>query len=293
MIQIGIADTLRKKVSAMFDTKYLKINNLTERCKANGFASLCAVGDLMRLAVCVDYAQKYTLPFYKKRGIPLSVFYDTMVDISVWCENNDNKGLKNYNWLKNHLKGELFKVGRLQYQFYKCDNLTFDYKKLPVSSGDNAVFVHIPQGEKLDFNACKASLVDSKEFFKQYFPDYKFNYFICESWLLYGSNGEFMSENSNIVKFQSLFNIAYSEKDDSQGIERIFGKRRLLVSQYPEDTTLRRQAKAYIQRGGISLAVILILTNCFTALAKTVCSISKQSGLPRQHILMFRLACFQ
>ena len=67
MIQIGIADTLRKKVSAMFDTKYLKINNLTERCKANGFASLCAVGDLMRLAVCVDYAQKYTLPFYEKR----------------------------------------------------------------------------------------------------------------------------------------------------------------------------------------------------------------------------------
>ena len=250
MIQIGIADTLRKKVSAMFDTKYLKINNLTERCKANGFASLCAVGDLMRLAVCVDYAQKYTLPFYEKKGLPLSVFYDTMADISVWCENNDNKGLKNYNWLKNHLKGELFKVGRLQYQFYKCDNLTFNYKKLPVSYGDNAVFVHIPQGEKLDFNACKASLVDSKEFFKQYFPDYKFNYFICESWLLYGSNGEFMSENSNIVKFQSLFNIAYSEKDDSQGIERIFGKRRLLVSQYPEDTTLRRQAKAYMQRGG-------------------------------------------
>ena len=101
----------------MFDTKYLKINNLTERCKANGFASLCAVGDLMRLAVCVDYAQKYTLPFYEKKGIPLSVFYDTMADISVWCENNDNKGLKNYNWLKNHLKGELFKVGRLQYQF--------------------------------------------------------------------------------------------------------------------------------------------------------------------------------
>ena len=91
----------------MFDTK------LTERCKANGFASLCAVGDLMRLAVCVDYAQKYTLPFYEKKGIPLSVFYDTMADISVWCENNDNKGLKNYNWLKNHLKGELFKVGRL------------------------------------------------------------------------------------------------------------------------------------------------------------------------------------
>ena len=60
----------------MFDTKYLKINNLTERCKANGFASLCAVGDLMRLAVCVDYAQKYTLPFYEKKGIPLSVFYD-------------------------------------------------------------------------------------------------------------------------------------------------------------------------------------------------------------------------
>lgn len=250
MIKIALDTDLSKKVSALFDTDYPKINKLTERCKTGGFASLCAADDLMRLAVCVDYAQKYTLPLYEQMGIPLEVFYDTMSDISVWCANNDNKGLENYNWIKNHLKCELFKIGRLQYQLYKCNNPTFKYNKLPFSYGDNAVFVHIPQGEKLDLYACKASLKNAKSFLEIYFADFSFDYFICESWLLYGSNSDFMAENSNIMKFASLFNIAYSEKDDSQGIERIFGKRKLFVSQYSENTSLQISAKRYMQNGG-------------------------------------------
>ena len=57
----------------------------------------------------------HTFAKYKKLGIDDSVFYNTMRDIKIWCKNNGNKGLNNWGWIKNHLKCELFKLGRLQF----------------------------------------------------------------------------------------------------------------------------------------------------------------------------------
>ncbi|MDE5995558.1 MAG: amidohydrolase, partial [Eubacterium sp.] len=171
-------------------------------------------------------------------------------DIRIWCENNDNIGLKEYNWIKNHLAFELFKIGRLQFQLFKCNNPTLNYKKLPIKYGDKAVYIHIPQGEKLDYDACVASINSAKAFLKEYFPKFKFEYFFCESWLLYDKNKEFMDENSNILKFQSLFNIAYSVQDDKQAIERIFGKKEKDVHCYKQETSLQKSAKEYLQNGG-------------------------------------------
>lgn len=173
-----------------------------------------------------------------------------MADIGIWCKNNHNEGLKEYNWIKNHLGFELFKIGRLQFQLFKCNNPTLDYKKLPIKYRSKAVYIHIPQGEKLDYNACLESINSAKIFLKEYFPKYKFEYFFCESWLLYEKNKEFMDENSNILKFQTLFNIAYSVKEDKQAIERIFGKKERDVNCYKQETSLQKSAKKYVQNGG-------------------------------------------
>ena len=56
-----------------------------------------------------------------------------------------------------------------------------------------------------------------------------------------------------------MFDIVYSSQDDRQAIERIFGKRRIIKSSYPENTTLQRNAKKYILSGkklGIGIGVI-------------------------------------
>lgn len=213
----------------------------------------------MRLAVCLDYATRYTLPFYQDKSIPLDIFYATMSDIKIWCKNYNNKGLKNSNWISNHLKGELFRIGRLQYQLYNCDVKHLDYNLLPFDKNEQMLYIHIPQGEKLIYSDCVKSICDAKAFFSKYFPDFEYKLFFCESWLLFEDNYKFMDESSNILQFQSLFSIVYSNTIDVQGIERIFGKRKLLKQNYAEGTKLQKSAKQYMLDGnklGFGIGVI-------------------------------------
>ena len=81
---------------------------------------------MVRLAVVLKSFER-THDFYKSKIISDDVFYDTIKDAAVWCENNQNNGLKNYRWLHNHASGKLFKIGRLQFQMYKAP-MGPDYK---------------------------------------------------------------------------------------------------------------------------------------------------------------------
>ena len=54
-----------------------------------------------------------------------------------------------------------------------------------------------------------------------------------------------MKSGCNILQFQSLFDIVMSSTDDRQAIERIFGKRRLIKKNYPENTSLQKRAKRF------------------------------------------------
>lgn len=103
-----------------------------------------------------------------------------------------------------------------------------DYTKLPFKRGDNLLYIHIPQGEKLTRESCTDSVRRAEEFFRSHFPNYEYDYFFCESWLLFPGNRSFMAKDSNIVKFMDLFTPAYSTENDSQAIERIFGERKAI-----------------------------------------------------------------
>jgi hypothetical protein len=132
------------------------------------------------------------------------------------------------------------------------------YNKLPFRYGDNLIYVHIPEGEKLSEDKCLESFVMAKTFFSEFFPEHKYEYYFCESWLLFDGNRDFMKEDSNIVKFMNLFEHCYSMKIDVQAIERIYGKRKLLKRNYSENTDLQRRAKAYMLSGnklGVGIAV--------------------------------------
>lgn len=247
--KIGLSDDLCAAVLSLIQNKKDKINTLAERCRERGFSVLEKQDDLTRLAVCLTYT-KYTKEQYARLKIDDKIFYDTMGDLRIWCENNGNKGLKNYAWIQNHLKSELFRLGRLQFQLFTCDNPHYDYSYLPFEKGDKAIFVHIPQGEKLIYSDCVESLKTAKAFFAEHFPDYDYRFFICESWLLFEDNWRFMKSGCNILQFQSLFDIVMSSTDDRQAIERIFGKRRLIKKNYPERTSLQRSAKEFMLDGG-------------------------------------------
>ncbi|MGN1123027.1 MAG: acyltransferase domain-containing protein [Eubacterium sp.] len=246
---LNLDEKLKQKVIDLAYKDRVNLLLLAEKCNEGNYSCLKTKDDLTRLAVVIMCLEN-TRVQYERLKIDDKVLFDTMSDISIWCSNNDNKGLKNYGWIKNHLSCELFRLGRLQFQIFNCNNPTLNYKRLPFSFGEKMIYVHIPQGERLIYDDCVSSLKQAKAFFSKHFPDFEYRYFFCESWLLYGDNDKFMPQDSNIIKFASLFDVRYSVKDDSQAIERIFGKRQLFKSRYPESTTLQKNAKTYMQNGG-------------------------------------------
>lgn len=246
---INFDENLKQKVIDLAEKDKVKILSLAKKCISGNFSCLRFADDITRLAVILECAAN-AREKYQKLGISDSIFYDTMDDIRIWCENNNNKGLKNYRWLKNHVSLELFKIGRLQYQFYTCKSRFLKYSLLPFDYGEKVIYVHIPQGEKLVYSDCVSSIKEAKIFFEKYFPGYSYRFFFCESWLLFAENWQFMEPSSNILQFSSLFDIVYSYSVDAQAIERIYKKRRINKSKYPEDTSLQKSAKAYMLSGG-------------------------------------------
>ena len=248
--KINLNSELKNKVLSLVERDRAKLISLCKKADNDNSKSVFAKNDMIKLAVALLYSVEFTYPKYQKAVISDEIYFETMKDIAVWCENNNNKGLKNLPWIKNHLNFELFKLGRLQFQIYKCDNRTLNYDLLPFNFGENLIYAHISQGEKLVYAECVNSLKNAKRFFCEYFPNYDFDYFFCESWLLYGENWQFMNSSSNILQFSTLFDLVYSFDDDRQAIERIFGKRQLIKSKYQENTALQRSAKRFMQNGG-------------------------------------------
>ena len=163
--KINLNSELKNKVLSLVERDRAKLISLCKKADNDNFKSVFTKNDMIKLAVALLYSVEFTYPKYQKAVISDEIYFETMKDIAVWCENNNNKGLKNLPWIKNHLNFELFKLGRLQFQFYKCNNKLLDYSLFPFDYGEKVVYVHIPQGEKLVYAECVNSLKNAKSFF--------------------------------------------------------------------------------------------------------------------------------
>ena len=92
-------------------------------------------------------------------------------------------------WGTYFINVKIIEIGRLQYEFYNGN-----------------IKIHIPKGDKLIYKSIITSLENSKDYITKYFNIYKYNYY-CDSWLLSSSLKGILNEDSNILKFQSLFEI--------------------------------------------------------------------------------------
>lgn len=199
---------------------------------------------------------------YKKLGISDEVFYDTFSDISVWVntakreENID--GLLEVWWIRHILYLNMFKLGRMQYQFYKTDYILSGLSplqalKAPIKNKSRVLNIHISEGARLDYSECEKSVLLARKFFSEYFPEYDYKGFVCDSWLLDPRNAEFMSNESNIMKFSNLFcTVMKPHKNNKEIIRRLWGKQneKTDFSLLSEDTDLQKRTKNYLLLGG-------------------------------------------
>ena len=191
---------------------------------------------------------------YKSKNIPHDIFIATMSDLSVWINRHYNWfgewGFSQYGWLKNHLRGELFKLGRLQFEFSEVrDDSTPDY--IGLKKGDPILSVHIPRGGRMDEAACIDSFNQAEKFFLEYF-DYKFKAFGCFTWLFDPNFKNLLPPESNILKFQQLFNIFKYSGEDYGGLDYIFVNiNKDNIKDAPTDTSFRKAIVEHILSGGI------------------------------------------
>ena len=154
---------------------------------------------------------------YEKIGADESVFLDSAEDIVRWCDAwSETKGelyLGELNWLSLVFSAKIIKLGRLQFCFAKE---THTIEKYGVQKGDTVLAIHIPAAGPLLLEECKKSVDMAREFFPKHFPDTDFKCFTCHSWLLDPTHTEIMKPGSNILAFQTMFDIV--EKDVSESL---------------------------------------------------------------------------
>lgn len=152
---------------------------------------------------------------YLEAGIPEEIYLDTMSDAFIWAELyrrlEGRVGLRETSWLLLHIRLELFRLGRLQFQL---DDTPSEFRS--VIDSDRAIQVHIPDVGPLDVDACISSFKLARDFYKEELP------FICDSWLLEPELEKVLPEKSNILSFQKLFHIFSVDKENPQCHQRVF-----------------------------------------------------------------------
>ena len=195
---------------------------------------------------------------YQLKNIADSVYFDTFSDLTIWYNNCvrdfEESGLNAYGWLCHHIKMELFRIGRLQFQPQALsESLIINNTVLP--KGQIVLNVHIPQGGPLIPEECERSYEMAREFFEGRQP-----VFVCFSWLMSTRLREVLEPNSNILKFQNRYHICSIDEEKRQAEERIFIQVQDNPDNYPENTSLQKNVKKYLQSGkkiGVGIGVFI------------------------------------
>ncbi len=262
---------------------------------------------------------------HREHDIPDEIVRDTMSQIVLYLNmTTEKQGFAEViphlaAWLMNHLRGVIYKLARLQFQFgdsryrirvfrndatgqvvalsedgvrFRADGqilrdgddptgawtahlsaeggvvegspivptgralrrhveLPADGWRQVLAPGDPVLHIHIPGGEPMHYDRCGRSFEMALEFFPRHFPDYRFNAFMCGSWILDTAIQQFMPETSNLVRFQRevyLFPIGLS---DTSLPRAIFDEVPEDLSRAPRDTTMQRGYLDAMQAGGL------------------------------------------
>lgn len=184
---------------------------------------------------------------YMDSGLSREIFFNTFLDIGYWCSNCYDRygeyGINEYEWISKLIDHKVIRLGRLEYEpvIMEKDILV---PELILSKGEKVIFVHIPQGSRLNSDECDNSLGEAYKLLG------KKHKYACYSWLLEPKLLEIIPAESNIALFQKRFDIKGLGEDDRQAEERVFGRILDTASEYPDKTMLQRKIREYLIKGG-------------------------------------------
>ncbi|MDH2444084.1 acyltransferase domain-containing protein [Amnibacterium sp. CER49] len=181
--------------------------------------------------------------FHRSRGIPEAVSERTLADIGqqIWVHRRTYGafGLDTYDWETLPWSGNLYWLGRLQYELVQHD-------------GGWVLSTHIPETGPLTPAAVDESFAQATDFFAEHFSDRPADRFHCSSWLLDPQLAEVLDPESNMVRFQQRWTLeGEGTVADADAIYFVFRKRgEVDRATLPRDTTLQRAILDRLDAGG-------------------------------------------
>jgi len=181
--------------------------------------------------------------FHRARSIPAAISDRSLSDLGqqAWVHRRTFGvfGLEPYRWVNTSYCGNLYWLGRLQFNV--------------VSRPDGwALSTHIPESGPLTPESVDDAFRQAAAFFAEHFPDYPAREFHCISWLLDPQLTEVLKPESNMVKFQQRWTLEENLGPvDDDAIFFVFRRRGDIdQSQLPRDTSLQRAILDKIATGG-------------------------------------------
>lgn len=194
---------------------------------------------LLTLLACADDVRTY----HRSRGIPDDESDCALSDLGqqVWVHRRTHGafGLDTYGWMTLPYTGNLYWLGRLQFNLAQRPN-------------GWALSTHIPETGPLPPEAVDESLHRGSAFFAQHFPDYPTTQFHCGSWLLDPQLAEVLRPESNVVRFQQRWTREGEPSvADSDAIYFVFRRRDATNrADLPRETSLQRAILDKLDAGG-------------------------------------------
>lgn len=195
-----------------------------------------------QLLCCYLECARRAFERYQQRSIPNAIYADTMKCFPRFlaeCEKEQGRMYFNRGWWAyRQTSMQLFRIGALEYEFLSHE-------------GKPALALHIPTDADLSGASVDRSLAQAEEFFSTYYPEYRYKYYTCNSWLLSPRIRPLLAGSSNILAFQNRFRLLRETPEDREFIQWLFqcpadtGCDRL-----PESTSLQRGVKALLLDGG-------------------------------------------
>jgi hypothetical protein len=200
---------------------------------------------------------------HREHGIPDDVAWTTLADlgehIAIHRRVFGTAGLRSPRWLVFHFRGDLYRLGRLQFERARLsawpslydDILNAKVPGAKAGSDTPILSVHIPEsGGPLEPAACSASLALARDFFALHFPEETYRFGCCGSWLLDPQLADYLPSTSNIVRFQRMFHIVSQRHDGDQDVVQfVFRRTTYSLDELPQRTTLERAVVEHLRSG--------------------------------------------
>ncbi|WP_395572556.1 acyltransferase domain-containing protein [Streptomyces sp. BK79] len=205
-------------------------------------------------------ALPYTRAYHQERGIPAEVTRRTLADLGRNMASHRRRygtgGVRAPRWLVHHFRGELYQLGRLQFERAAVGQRTAPALRsagLDAVPGEPCLNLHVPDYRgPLTPAACDRSLALAREFFRRHFPEEPYRAAVCHSWLLDPQLKRYLAADSHIVRFQERFRVAREDAEpaDAEPVRFVFGNPELSVEELPRRTSLERAVGDHLRAGG-------------------------------------------